>query len=118
VAFAFVALGWALSSCASDPGMLVKTNEEARGKIMAAIASDSALVARMADTLLQEGGAREVMIDKMAANGEAMQILMAKLARDPTAIDGIIGLAVPESTMKEHVLTLLKGIEIGHGALR
>ena len=47
--------------------------------------------------------------------GDAMQSLMAKIARDPTAVDGIIGLAVQESTMKEHVLTLLKGMQIGEG---
>jgi hypothetical protein len=114
-ALAVIVLGIILSSCGGDPTITMRTNPEARARIMGAIASDSALVGRMADTLLHEDRARDILVEKVATNGEAMQALMAKLARDPVAVDGIIGFAVQESTMKQHVLTLLKGIEIGGG---
>lgn len=104
-----------LVGCAGDPAGMMKTNENVRGNVLGAIATDSVLVSRMVDTLLDNDQARAILIDKVTTDGEAMQALMAKIAREPTAVDGIIGLAVQESTMKAHVLTLLKGIQIGQG---
>jgi hypothetical protein len=108
-----LALGLALASCASDPAAMVRNSETARGKVMRAIASDSAFASRMADTLLLDDRTREILVEKVANHGEAMQTMMAKLARDPAALDGIIGFAMQESTMKAHVFTLMDGIRIG-----
>lgn len=110
-----LALVLALASCGGDPAMTMKTNEAVRAKVFGAIASDSALVALLADTLMHDDHSRAIMVDKLTTNGEAMQALMAKVARDPVALDAIIGFAVQESTMKEHLLTLFKGMQMSEG---
>lgn len=111
-----IALGLALASCSSDPGALVRRSESARGKVIGAIAADSAIAGRMLDTLLLDDRNRALLVDKVATHGEAMQTMMARIARDPAAIDGIIGFAVQESTMKAHLFTLMRGIAIGEGS--
>jgi hypothetical protein len=104
-----------LLGCAADPVKTIQTDAALRSRVMGAIVADSALASGMADTLIRDPGTRALVVEKLASDGESMQLLMARIARDPTAVDGIIGFAVQESTMKEHVLTLLKGMQIAEG---
>jgi len=55
---------------------------------------------------------RSLLLDKLMSNGEATQAMMANMARNSTMVDGILGLAVQDSVMKSHVMTLLKGMQM------
>lgn len=108
----------ALGCGGRDPLESIRAGGDARAQTLGAIVADSALTAAVTDTLLDDPRSREILVDRVVNDGEAMQSLMAKIARNPAAVDGIVGLAVQESTMKAHVLTLLRGIQIGEGAQR
>jgi hypothetical protein len=105
-----------LFGCSANPVKMMQSNEAVRTQVMTAIAGDSTMVGSMTDALLNAGPAREILLDKVMGSGEAMQAVMGKIARDPAAVDGIVGLAVQDSAMKAHLMTLLKGIQMGSGA--
>jgi hypothetical protein len=44
--------------------------------------------------------------------------MMAKMASNQTMVDGVLNLAVQDSTMREHVLTLFKGMQMGAGGTK
>jgi hypothetical protein len=53
-----------------------------------------------------------MLVEKLMANGGAAQSVMVAVAKNSSMLDGVIGLAVQEPTMKEHVMGMLKGIEM------
>ena len=52
------------------------------------------------------------MLDKVMANGAAVQAMMGTIARDQTMIDGILNLAVQDTVMRSHVMGVLQGINM------
>jgi len=105
----------ALAGCATDMKSKLATDDKLATQVMDAYRSDGALAGRMVDNLLASDSTRDVVIDHLMANGEAAQTLMMRTARDRNMMNGVIALAVQDSGMRSHVLTLLKGIEIGGG---
>ena len=101
--------------CATDMKSKLASDEKFSADVMTAYRSDGTLAARMVDNLLGSDSTRGVVIDRIMANGEASQTLMMRTARDRNMMNGVIALAVADSGMRNHVLTLLKGIEIGDG---
>ena len=94
----------------------IMRSPESQAKVMDLIGGDAEMAGRMTDKLLSAEGSRRALIDHLMGNGEAMQTLMARVARDPTALDAVIGLAVQDSTMREHVMTLFKGMQMARQA--
>lgn len=99
--------------CSGDVSMMIKNNAQLRDKVMAAFAGNSELAGQMTDRLLASDSTRAVVIDKLFSNGSAAQTMLTRVARDRTMIDGVLNLAVQDSSMKTHVLTLLRGMEMG-----
>jgi len=112
--FGLLVLGLAVfpSACAVDVPKLMGTDAELRAGVMDAIASDSSMVTAMVGRLLGADGTRQAMLDVIFANGVAARQAMLMVAADPTRLDGVLSLAVQDPAMKEHVLTLLKGMEM------
>ena len=110
------ALGAALcllaASCAMDVPHMMKTDANLQDQVMATIVADSALAGKMAAQLLTVGPTRDSMLDQVMSNGDAAQQVMMMVAKDRTRLDAVLGLAVQDSTMKQHVLTLLKGMQM------
>lgn len=104
------------SGCARDMRSRLASDQALETEVMDAYRSDGALAARMVDNLLAADSTRTVVIDRVLGNGEASQYLMMRTARDRNMLNGVIALAVQDSDTRNHVLTLLKGIEIGNGA--
>jgi hypothetical protein len=90
----------------------IMASPEAQAQVMDLIGGNADLAAQMAEKLLGSEATRSMVMDKVAGNGEVMQGLMARMARDQSAVDGMIGLAVQDSAMREHVLTLFKGMQM------
>jgi hypothetical protein len=51
-----------------------------------------------------------MVMHKMAASNDAMQAMMGKIAKDQAMMDGVLNMAVQDPTMKEHLMTLMKGM--------
>jgi hypothetical protein len=100
------------AGCGGDLSRQVLANPEQQDQVMTLIASSSATAGAMMDHLLGSDTARAVVIDKALGNAEAAQSLMVAMARDPTTIEGVLNLAMQDSSMRHHVRTLFKGMQI------
>ena len=106
--------GGLVSGCAGDIGKQVASNAETRAKVMDAIGGSDELAGQMVDRLLG-GPTRGVVLERVVANGPAIQALMGRMAQDQTMLDGVINLAVQDSSMRGHVMTLFKGMQMMRG---
>jgi hypothetical protein len=106
-ALALVAVG-----CAVDVPHLMKTDATMRATVLDTIAGDSTLTNAVVVRLVGAEGTRQALLDAVFANGDATQQAMMRVARDPTRLDGVLALAVQDSATKDHVLTLLKGMQM------
>ncbi len=104
-----------LMGCGGDVAKMLASNPDLRGKIMQTISTNPAMTGQMMDQLLGNASdsIRTVVMDKLMGNGAAVQSMMASVAKDQTMLDGVINLAVQDSMMREHVMTLIKGIQMG-----
>jgi len=98
--------------CSTDVARQMSSSPEMQTQVMGAIAGSTDLAGKMVDQLLAADSTREVVIEHALSNGDAAQELMREMARDQTRLDGVIALAVQDSSMSEHVMTLLKGMEM------
>ncbi|MEO5617827.1 MAG: hypothetical protein ABIS67_08645 [Candidatus Eisenbacteria bacterium] len=104
------------AGCAVDIPKQMASDPNLQAGVMDAIAGNAGMAGQMADKLLASDSTRAMLVDKVLAHGDAAQRAMMAVAKDPTTLDGVIGLAVQEPAMKEHVLTLLKGMEMAGSA--
>ena len=99
------------AGCASDIGKQVVSDAATQSKVIEAIAANPDLAGRVMDRLLA-GETRALVIDKSLGNGQAVQDIMARMAKDRTMMDGMINVAVQDSMMRDHVMTLFKGMQM------
>lgn len=103
------------AGCAMDVPRLMKTDADLQSSILGAIAADSTMTGKMVDRLLGGEATREMLLRQVMSNGDAAQGLMMMVAQDQTRLDAVLGLAVQDSSMKAHVMTLLKGMQMAGG---
>lgn len=99
-----------LSGC--DVSKRLESDPAMRARIMDTIAAHAEMSSEMIQKLMANDATRALLVDGVMRNGPTMQALMGRMVRDASAVDGIIGTAVQDSAMREHVLTLFKGIQM------
>jgi len=114
-----LALAAALAAgCSGDMSQQLASDPNLQARVMEVISGNGGMAAQMADRLLAADSTRGMLVGKLLGNGDAAQAVMLSVAKNPTMLDGVIGLAVQDPAMKEHVLTLLKGMEMAGGAAK
>jgi hypothetical protein len=99
--------------CAGDIGKQVMANPDLQAKVMDMIAGSTGTAGGMVDRLLSSDSTRTVVIEKLLGSSGGAQAVMEAVAKNQTLIDGALNLAVQDPAMKEHILTLLKGMKMG-----
>lgn len=105
-----------LSGCAGDPVKMMMSNPEMQTKIMDAIVASPEMSGKLVDQLLGNEEMRAMLLDKVMASSDAAQTIMGRVAKDQMMIDGILNTAAQDSTMREHLMTLFKGMQMARGA--
>jgi hypothetical protein len=100
------------AGCAVDVPRLMTRDADTQARVMDTVATDSTLAGRMVERLLAEEATRRSLVDRTLANGDAARLVMLEIAGDRTRLDGVISLAVQDSAMKRHVLTLFRGMQM------
>jgi hypothetical protein len=98
--------------CAGDAGKQVMASPELQGKIMDMISRDPASAGGMVDRLLGTDSARAVVIEKLVGSAGGAQAVMEVVGRNQTLMDGALNIAMQDPAMKEHVMTLFKGMRM------
>jgi hypothetical protein len=100
------------AGCGMDVAKQLTTNEQLRTQVMDTIAANPALRVLLVDKLMATDSTRIAVVDKLLANDEVAKQVIVRVAMSPSAVDMVIGSAMRDSTMREHVLTLFKGIQM------
>ncbi len=98
--------------CAGDLSKQVMSNPELQGKIMDMIAASAPTAGGMADRLLSSDSTRAMVVDKLVASAGGAQVVMETVAKNQALLDGALNAAMQDPTMKDHVLTLFKGMRM------
>lgn len=98
--------------CAKDAGKQVMASPELQAKIMDMISADTVSAGSMVDRLLASDRAREVVIEKLVGSAGGAQRVMEVVGSNQTLMDGALNIAMQDPAMKEHVMTLFKGMRM------
>ena len=98
--------------CAGDIGKQVMANPDLQAKVMDMIAGNTQTAGGMVDRLLANDSTRTVMIEKLLGSAGGAEAVMATVAKNQTLVDGVLNLTMQDPTMKEHVMTLFKGMKM------
>ena len=98
--------------CAGDVGKQVMASPELQAKVMDMITANSATAGGMVDRLIGTDSTRAIVIDKLMGTAGGAQAVMEVVAKNPTLMDGTLNLAMQDPVMKEHVMTLFKGMRM------
>jgi hypothetical protein len=103
-----------LAGCAGDIAKRLASDAALQTRVMSAIGASPELAGKMVDQLLA-GETRGLVVDRVLANGAVVQGLMAKIAQDRTILDGVLNLAVQDTAMKSHILSVFTGMKMMGG---
>jgi len=107
-----IVLCGALSAGCGDKVKQMLSAPDTQAQTIEAISADSVLAGRMMDRLLASESGRTIVVGRVLNDGGAAQAVMMRMSKEQTMIDGVLNLAVQDAAMKEHVLTLLKGMQM------
>lgn len=91
------------------------SNEQMRNEVMSAITSNPELAVIMQEKLLASDSLRTRIVDTVLHDTNSSQYVLYRVATNQDAMDLVLKAAVADSSMRTHVLTLLKGVEMAQG---
>ncbi len=100
------------AGCGGDIAKQIGSNEQMRGQVMDAIAQNTPLAMQAVDRMMSPDSLRVAVVDHMLGNKDVAQQVIVRIATNPDAIDMVLGVALRDSTMRGHVLTLMKGMQM------
>jgi hypothetical protein len=106
-ACAVLALG-----CAGDIGKQVMASPELQAKVMDMISASPETAGGMVDRLLGSDSTRALVIEKLLGSAGGAQAVMEAVAGNQTLMDGALNIAMQDAAMKEHVMTLFRGMRM------
>ena len=112
VRVALIAGAVVLAGCAGDLSGELSRNVQVRDRVMGAIAADSTLSHAMAQRLLANDAQRARVVESVLADDRAAQYVLARIGRNPQAVDYVLQAAAADSAGRTHLMTLLKGMQI------
>jgi hypothetical protein len=109
------ALGIA-AGCGGDVSTMLSTHADLRDKVIGVFQGNTAMAGQMVDRLLAGDSSRTVVLDRLFASGPVVDSVIARIAKHPRLVDGVLDQAVRDTAMRTHVLTLIKGMEMATAA--
>lgn len=104
---------FALAGCAGDVATEVKGNVQVRDRVMSAIASDGTLAQQMTQRMLAIDSVRAGVIETVLHDKASAQYVLVRIGTNPDAVDLVLQTAAADSAGREHLMTLLKGMQMG-----
>ncbi len=83
---------------------------------MGAFASDARLAQAMTQRLLANDSLRAGVIETMLHDKASAQYVLVRIGSNPDAVDLVLQTAAADSAGREHVMTLLKGMQMAYKA--
>lgn len=96
--------------CSGDIAKQALATPELQAKVMEMIGGSPDMAGSMVDKLLA-GDTKTMVMDKLLANGEAVEALVGKIATNPEMVDKVLGMAVQDPAMKDRIMGFIKGLQ-------
>lgn len=109
-------LALAAAGCSGDMSKQIVSNEALRNKVMDAFASNRDLALQVVDRVIASDSLRAAVVDHLLHNDEVAKQVIARIGTTSDAFDLVMAVAVRDSAMREHVLTLTRGIAMANAA--
>lgn len=110
------ALVLAFAAGCGNPVETVIRSDEMRGQVMEKITGDPTMAVDVVQRLLGSEETQGIVLDQVLNNSDATQALMLRMAREQTIVDGILNTAMQDSSMRTHLMTLFKGMQMAGGS--
>ncbi len=101
-----------LAGCGGDVAKQLVSNEQLRTQVVDALAAHKDLALKTVDKFMANDSLRMAVVDQMLSNENGAKQVLVRIGTNPQALDMVLGIAVRDSAMHEHVMTLLKGMEM------
>lgn len=110
---ALLAVGtMAAAGCGGDIAQQILTSEQLRGQVMDVIAQHQDVALQAVDRIVASDSIRGVVVDHLLQNKDVAKQVVVRVATTPEAFDMVLSVALRDSAMRGHVLTLVKGIQM------
>ncbi|MCC6652770.1 MAG: hypothetical protein IT348_16580 [Candidatus Eisenbacteria bacterium] len=106
---------FALAGCGGDMAKQLAGNEQVRTQVMDAIAGNKDLAMQAVDRLMASDSLRAQVIDHLLTHDQAAMQVLVRIGTNPDALDQVIGVAAKDSVLRDHMFTLIKGMEMASG---
>jgi hypothetical protein len=100
------------AGCSGDMVQQVMAKPELAAQAIQMIAGKSDLAGQMVDQLLGADSTRTMLVDRLMSNPDASQMITSVISKNQGMLEGVINAAVQDSSMRGHVMTLLKGMQM------
>lgn len=110
---AVAALGLSVMSGCGNPVSRLLADDTLRTQLWEAVARNPELSNQVVDRLLGADSTRTALIDRLMVSGGARQALLMRVATDRTMMEGAINFAVQDTAMRDNLMTLFRGMEMG-----
>jgi hypothetical protein len=101
-----------VAGCGGDVAQQILGNEQLRGQVMDVIAAHKDVAFQAVDRIVASDSLRGQVVEHLLHNDNVARQVILTIASNPDAFDMVLGVAVRDSAMRTHVLTLAKGIEM------
>jgi hypothetical protein len=102
----------AAAGCSGDMARQILSNEQLRGQVMDVIAQNKGVALQAVDRIVASDSLRATVVDHLLGNKDVAQQVIMRIATNPDAFDMVLGAAVRDSSMRGHLMTLVKGIQM------
>lgn len=100
----------------ADVAGQIATNQQMRDQVMGAIAANPDLAVVMQQKLVANDSLRTKVVDALLQDSNSSQYVLYRIATNQDAVDIVLRAAVADSAMRQHVLTVMKGVEMAQTA--
>ncbi len=101
-----------LAGCGTDVAKQLASNEQFRTQVMDAIVANKALTGQVLDKLVAVDSTRFAVVDTLLRNDEVAKQVIVRIGSSKPALEMVLGVAVQDSSTRDYVLAMLKGMEM------
>ena len=112
ILLAAAATMFGVAGCGGDIAQQIVSNEQLRTQVLDVLASHKDLALKAVDKFMANDSIRTAVVDEMLNNENGAKQVLVRVGTNPQALDMVLGVAVRDSVMRGHVMTLLKGVEM------
>lgn len=100
------------AGCSTDVAKQLVSNEQMRTQVIDAIVANKDLTGQVLDKIMANDSTRIAVVDRMLGNDNVAKQVLVRIGSNKQAIEMVMGVAAQDSSTREHMMTLFRGMEM------